>query len=290
MTDLAIVIITHDSRAQVLGALDAVALDPDHARWEVVVVDNASSDGTAQAIAARHPDARIVRNDVGRGFAAGANQGLEATTAPLIVVQTASTVGAPGAFTTLERGALADARIAAVGPLIRNHDGSVQRHGLFRPRPLTAAIVLLGLSRLPLFRREAERYYGRHEPGPPVDVEQLSGACIVLRRAAVAAIGAFDEQFFLYCEDVDWCLRAKEAGWRIVFVPDAEVRREKSISSRRASGETIRLYYRSLRRFYAKHHRSSPAPVRGMYVLMGWLMEQRALAVNALRREKGLRY
>ncbi len=206
------------------------------------------------------------------------------------MIQTASTIATPGTYGTLERAALADERIAAVGPLIRNHDGTVQRHGLFRPRPLTAAIVLLGLARLQVFRGEAERYYGRHEPGPPVDVEQLSGACILMRRAAVTAIGAFDEQFFLYCEDVDWCLRAKAAGWRIVFVPEAEVRREKSLSSRRASGATIRLYYRSLRRFYAKHHRTSPAPVRGLYAALGWAMEQRALAVNALRREKGLRY
>jgi GT2 family glycosyltransferase len=290
VTDLAIVLVTHESRDQVLAALESLALDPEHARWEIVVVDNASTDGTGAAIASRHPGVRVIHNDIGRGFAAAANQGIQVTSAPFIAVQTASTVARPGTFGMLVQAIRADERIAAVGPLIRNHDGTVQRHGLFRPRPLTAAVVLLGLSDLPLLRGETERYYGRHQPGPPVDVEQLSGACIVLSRDAVTAIGAFDEQFFLYCEDVDWCLRAKESGRRIVFVPDAEVRRAKSATSRRASGAAIRLYYRSLRRFYRKHHRTTPVPIRMLWSAGAWATERRALAVNALSHEKGLRY
>ena len=288
--ELAIVLVSFRSRERVLDALALLMRDPSSERWEITVVDNASDDGTVSALTTAFPRVRVIANDRNRGFAAAVNQGVAATTAPFIALHSGAERAGPGTYDRLAAVLSSDPRIAAVAPLVLNPDGSPQRHGLFRPRPRTAFVVLMGLARIPFLRREAERYYGPHEPGPPIDVEQVSGASMVLRRAAFDSIGPLDESFFMYCEDVDWCLRAKAAGWRIVFVPSVEVRREKSISSRRASGATIRLYYRSLRRFYSKHHRRSPAPVRALYLMLGWAMEQRALAINALRREKGLRY
>lgn len=288
--NLAVIVVTHESRERVLATLDDLAADPQRAAWDVVVVDNASTDGTVAAVLRRHPTVRAIRNDVGRGFAAAANQGLAATDAAAAAIITAGTRVPPGALPTLQT-ALGDGRaVAAVGPLIRHTDGTPQRHGLFRPRPLTALIVLLGLTWLPLFAGEARRYYGSHEPGPPYDVEQLSGACILLGRDALEAVGGFDERFFLYCEDADWCLRARAAGWRIRFMPAVAVTREKSENSRAASGETIRLYYRSLRWFYAKHHADAPGPIRAIWSAGAYLTEGLALGSNALRRRKGLRY
>ena len=290
MSGLAVILVTHEARERVLASLDDLAADPARAGWDIVVVDNASSDGTIGAIAARHPAVRTIRNEVGRGFAAAVNQGIAATTAPAVAIATAGTrvpVGALGQLAEVLRSAR---DIAAVGPLIRNPDGTVQRHGLFRPRAVTALIVLLGLDRLPGLGHEAKRYYGPHTPGPPLDVEQLSGACVLLSRAAIEAIGGFDERFFLYCEDVDWCLRAKSAGWRVVFAPDVAVSREKSATAKGASGPTIRLYYRSLRWFYAKHHRNTPLPIRALWSAGAYLAEWSALGSNALRRRKGLRY
>jgi GT2 family glycosyltransferase len=150
--------------------------------------------------------------------------------------------------------------------------------------------VLTPLGRFGPFRTVAERYYGPHEPGPPIAVDNLSGACLVVRRAAWDAVGEFDERFFLYCEDVDWSLRARTAGWRLLFVPDVEVRREKSVTSRGASAQAVRLYYRSLRLFYRKHHGSSPLPVRALWLGGAYAREAAELAADRLRRRKGLRY
>jgi len=290
MSELAVILVTHEARDRVLASLDDLAADPAHADWETVVVDNASTDGTIEAIAARHPAVRTIRNAVGRGFAAAVNQGIASTEAPAVAIATAGTRVPVGALGRLAE-VLGSARnVAAVGPLIHNPDGTVQRHGLFRPRAITALIVLLGLDRLPGLGREAERYYGPHLPGPPLEVEQLSGACVVLSRAAIEAIGTFDERFFLYCEDVDWCLRAKSAGWRVVFAPDVAVSREKAATAKGSSGPTIRLYYRSLRWFYAKHHASTPVPIRMVWSAGAYLTEWFALGSNSVRRRKGLRY
>ena len=287
---LALVVVTHNARAQLETLLDGIADDPGCLVGELVVVDNDSRDGTAEMVAARSARVRYLRNSPGRGFAAAVNQGVRETTAPDIAIVTVSTRLTIAALDGLQRALHHEKDIAAVGPLIRSLDGTVQKHGLFAPRPLTAAVVLLGLGRFEVFRREADRYYGPHRPGPPLEVDNLSGACVMVRRAAWAAVGEFDERFFLYCEDVDWSLRARQAGWRLLFVPEVEVRREKSASSKGNSVFTIRLYYRSLRAFYRKHHAGAPLPARTLWLGAAYLREAVELVADRLRREKGLRY
>lgn len=290
--EVAFVIVTHEARERILASLDAVARETEGREAEVVVVDNASTDGTAKAIRASHPRVRVIHNGTGRGFAGAANQGIAATTAAAVCLMTAGTMLAPGALGSLLAALDPAKRTAAVAPLIRSPDGSVQRHGLFRPTAYTALVVLSGLARAPLFRREAERYYGRHGAGAPLEVENLSGACLLLRRAALEDVGSFDEdRFFIYCEDVDWCLRARARGWRLLFVPSAEALRAKSASTMASSDWAIRQYYRSLRNFYEKHHApQDPLPLRALWRGGAHVKEALALLTNALRRTKGVRY
>lgn len=286
---VAVVAVTRNAEPQLRALLDGLADDPEGLVAEVVVVDNDSRDGTAEMVAAHAVRATYLRNSPGRGFAAAVNEGIRRTSAPDIAIATASTRLDGRVLAALTRVLHAEGRVAAVGPLIRSPDGTVQRHGLFAPRPLTALSVLLGLDVGP-FRRERERYYGPHRPGPPLDVDNLSGATLMVRREAWDDVGGFDERFFLYCEDVDWSLRARERGWRLRFAPGVEVRREKSLSARDRGGESIRLYYRSLRAFYRKHHGRAPLPLRGLWLGGAYAREWFDLALDRTGIRKGLRY
>jgi hypothetical protein len=287
---LAVVVVTHDTKDRTLALLASLARDPSSLSWEIALVDNASRDGTSDAVAELYPRISRIYNDPQRGFAGAVNQGVRATSASFIVTINPDAVVPVGTFDRL-LAAFDDERVGAVGPLVRFPDGSVQRHGMFHPRPYTAAVVLLGLARLPLFRREANRYYGRHEPGPPQDVESLTGACLMFRRAAYEDVGPFDERFFLYCEDVDWSMRARAAGWRLVFVPEASVIHEKAAVSKKRSTFMIRHYYRSLRRFYAKHHARATVPaLRALWYAASYLLEGGMLLSDRIRAQKGLRY
>ena len=289
--DLAVIIVTHNTREPALRLLDSLREDPDRARWDVLVIDNDSADGGLAAIRERHPWVRTRSNVPQVGFAAAVNQGARLTDAPVVVTLNPDTIVPSGTMRRLRDELARDPRIAAVGPLIRYPDGRPQRQGQYRPRPLTALVVLLGLADAPILRREAERYYGRHEPGPPRDVQQLPGTCLMFRRTALEAIGGFDERFFVYCEDVDWSWRAIDAGWRLVYVPEVEIVHEKAVASRAASSRTIRVYYTSIRLFFGKHHAARmPAPLRALWYAGSYLKEANALAANALRREKGVRY
>jgi GT2 family glycosyltransferase len=286
---IAVVVVTRNTREQLRALLDGIAGPGDLVR-EIVVVDNDSSDGT-DVLVAEHPmHPKRIFNHPGRGFAAGINQGVRASTAPDIVVTTASTRVTTAALAELQRELHSAPDIAAVAPLIRGLDGAVQRHGLFAPRPFTALVVLLGLERFALFRREAERYYGPHRPGPAIDVDNISGAGFLVKREAWEKVGEFDERFFLYCEDVDWSLRARKAGWRLRFMPNVEMRREKSMTARVESVASIRLYYRSLRVFYRKHHGRDVLPMRALWLGGAYLREAIELLANRVRRQKGLRY
>ena len=287
--EVAVVVVTRNTREQLHALLDGLADGGDLVR-EIVVVDNDSRDGTDRLVAEHPTHPKRIFNSPGRGFAAGINEGVRASSAPDVVVATASTRLTTSALAALRLELHSADGIAAVAPLIRGLDGAVQRHGLFAPRPLTALVVLLGLERFAMFRGEAERYYGPHRPGPAIDVDNISGACFMVRREAWEKVGEFDEQFFLYCEDVDWSLRAREAGWRLRFVPSVEVRREKSATARVDSVGSIRLYYRSLRAFYRKHHRRDLLPVRALWLGGAYLREGTELLANRMRRQKGLRY
>lgn len=282
------IVVTYNTREATLRHLASLEADPDRVEWDVLVIDNDSRDGTLEAIRERYPWARTVRNVPQPGFAGAVNQGVVLTDAPVIVTVNPDTVVPPGTFARLLACLRQRPDVAAVGPLIRYPSGAPQRQGLHRPRPLTAFVVLTGLSRLPLLRREADRYYGRHEPGPPREVEQLSGACLMFRREAFNATGPLDERFFVYCEDVDWCWRATDAGWRLLFVPEVAITHEKAASSSASSSATIRLYYRSLRAFYVKHYgHSRLAP---LWIAGARLKEYVALAANAVARDRRLRY
>jgi hypothetical protein len=288
---VAVVVITHEERDRTLALLGSLRADPSWPEWDVVVIDNDSRDGSADAIRSAHPDVRVIRNSPQRGFAGALNQGVVATDAPLILAVNPDSIVRAGTIDRLRSVIETDARVGAVGPLIRFPDGRIQRHGMYRPRPFTAAVVLLGFADLPFLRAEAARYYGRHEAGPPTDVDSLTGACLMFRRSAYADVGPFDERFFLYCEDVDWSIRARAKGWRLVFVPDVTVVHEKATVSKRRSTFMIRHYYRSLRRFYEKHHApASPPPLRMFWYAASYLLEGSVLVSDALRANKGLRY
>lgn len=217
---------------------DAIAtVLPSAAVARVFVVDNASSDGSLEGLEPGQ-DARLVlmRNDENVGFAAAANRGMAQTTAECVLLLNPDCRVRPGAIEhlidTLER----QPRAGMVGPLLLNPDGSEQAGGRRKiPTPGLAAIRAFGLGRLSRFFPHAFGDFLLHQqplPRDAVEVEAISGACMMVRRAALNEIGPLDERYFLHCEDLDWCMRFNQGGWTILFAPGAVVVHEKGVSGR----------------------------------------------------------
>jgi GT2 family glycosyltransferase len=251
--ELSVVIVSWNTRQLLLDALAAFQPLPFPA--EVIVVDNDSADGSADAVEAALPAVRVIRTGANLGFAGGVNVGLRAARAPLILLLNPDTLASPEAVASLVAYARAHPAAGIVGPKVLNRDGSLQA-SIFRapslPNLLLSATFLYQLfPRSPFFNRE--RYGGRNpaETGP---VEAVSGCCFLVRREVIEKIGLLDDGFFMYAEETDFCLRARRAGYEVHYSAAGPIVHFGGESSRQASRRMVVQFRRSLVRFARKHH------------------------------------
>jgi hypothetical protein len=223
----------------------------------VYVVDNASIDKSLDLLPRDQGDRlTIIRNGANLGFATGCNIGLKQATGSNILILNPDCQVTDGAIERLITVLRSTDRIGMVGPHLLNPDGSEQAGGRRRlPTPslvLFGAASALGLERfLPV---QLPNFLLHQDPLPssPVEVEAISGACLMARREMIMDIGPLDEQYFLHVEDLDWCMRAHRAGWKILFVPDAKVIHQKGTSSQ-VQPLTVEYYkHKGMVRFYGK--------------------------------------
>jgi GT2 family glycosyltransferase len=245
------------------------ALDEGAAR--VIVVDNGSRDDSLAAVRRDVEPGVLTIVEVGRnvGFAAACNIGLGHSEAPhVLFLNPDCTLGA-GALMRLQAVLDSEASIGMVGGRLCDPDGREQRGGRRRfPTPRLAWDQIVGRLRP---HRNAEGFLQHEEPLPerPVDVEAISGACMLVKREAIAAAGAWDEGYFLHCEDLDWCRQFVARGWRVVFVPDALVYHEKGVSSRSRPVFVEWHKHRGMLRFYRKWQSSQYSWATSMLVMAG---------------------
>ena len=262
MKRLLVVIPHRNGRDLLLRALAAVEVAVDSTCDDVLVVDNGSSDDSISAVRERHPRVEIFSSPWNLGFGRAVNLGMTRGTHRYVLVLNNDCVATrdvvDGLIATLDR----DPHIGVVGPGLQGLDGRPARAWGRAPTPLGE----IGIR---------PRRTPTSEGAEPRDVETLVGACMLVRREAVAAVGGFDEAFFFYFEETEWCLRLRRAGWRVVFVPAVSVLHGKGASvttlRREAQIEMLRsrlLYYR----------RAFSGPTAAM--LTAWRIAR--LVVNAL--------
>lgn len=222
-----IVIVNYNAGSCLLSAVAAALRSS--AVGEVVVVDNASADGSVDRLLSTygfHPRLRVVRNSKNMGFARAANLALCNIDLPLILLLNPDCIIESSTLDRLLPLLERDTEVGMIGCLLRNEDGTEQA-GCRRavPTPWRSFVRVLHLDRVfwgyPRFRN----FVLIKDPLPsvPIYVEAISGAFMLIRREALKRVGPLDEEYFLHCEDLDWCFRFRVAGWKILFVPDVEV-------------------------------------------------------------------
>lgn len=223
-----------------------------------VVVDNASTDGTAEHVRLRHPEVSLIAADLNLGFAGGVNAGVRETTSAWVVLLNPDILLMPDALAMLLRAGEHDASIGAVGAQLIGPDGVPQPTYSLRRFPTLAswAVDLLLIDQVwpdnPITRRYLAWDLDRDVDH---DAEQPAAACLLVRRAAFDAVGGFDTQFHpAWFEDVDFCRRLRLAGYRIRYVAGARIVHEGGVAMRALSlGSFSTIWYRNLLRYAAKH-------------------------------------
>lgn len=293
MLDLGIVIVNWNTCDLLRDCLRSVEQSVG-VTYRVVVVDNASTDGSAERVRAGFPRVELIENADNRGYPAANNQGLRRLgferggpdDAPRYALAlNPDTVLPPDALREMVGYMDADPRVGVAGPKLVLLDGSLDlacRRSF--PTPEISFYRMIGLSRL--FPRS--RRFGRYnltylDPDVETEVDSVVGAFMMVRREAIQRVGLFDETFFMYGEDLDWAYRIKQAGWTVKYNPRVtvtHVKRAASRQSRRAQQE----FYRAMLIFYRKHYRPTTPWWLHSLVLMGLALKGGRPLWRELRR------
>ena len=264
---LTIVIVSYNTRDTLVRCLKALHDSPPKISHQIIVVDNASSDGTVDLIHAKWPSLRIIQMDFNAGFSAANNAAIDSSQSELVLLLNSDTVPAPNSIDNLVSAFDDNSDVAAAGPRLINLRGQVELSFGRMISPWNEAwqkLVTLGITeQFPFFTSWLKRKtHTTHYP------DWISGACMLVRRTDGDTVGWLDERYFLYTEDVDFCAALRAVGHRILFTPDAEVVHIGGQSGSNDPLATHYLYRKSHLAFYAKHHPRWHAPLR-------WLLRLR---------------
>ncbi|OPY02521.1 MAG: N-acetylglucosaminyl-diphospho-decaprenol L-rhamnosyltransferase [Syntrophorhabdus sp. PtaB.Bin184] len=244
---LSIVIITKDTRELLEGLLDSIKKDAPLASLgrEIIVIDNASTDGTEEFVRDACPHARYIRNDRNAGFAVAVNQGAKTSAGRYVLLLNSDTRLIEGEVAKMVAAAESIPDLGLMGPQLVYEDLSLQRS--VAAVPGLAGEMLPGSGRIP-------RGTSAGNAEPARDVESLIGAAIMIRKNAFDDLHGFDERFFFFLEETDFCLRARRKGYRVVFFPGAKVIHLQGRTVRKNWVKGRMEYNISLRKFMKKHH------------------------------------
>ena len=290
MADLSVIIVNHNTRELLAACLASVYASAGGANAEVIVVDNASSDGSADAVRARFPQAQVLAQSENEGFARGTNRGITASRGRLVVLLNSDTLILGDALGMLAQFMDSHPEHAVAGPCLLNRDGSVQTSGYLFTTVLDVLWETLMLTKAfpgsAIFNR---RGLGGQELRSAQDVDWVSGACLVGRRSAFERVGLLDEGFFFYDVEVDWCQRVKRAGLRVALVPQAQVVHYIGATYALMRGDIAGPLLSSRLLYFSKY--SGPAGVLAVRMIfaVGMLGRLLLMPVHWLRRRPNAR-
>jgi GT2 family glycosyltransferase len=249
MPDVAILIVNWNTADRLRRCLQSLRGVPDAVSREVVVIDNGSTDGSPEMVAAEFPEVRLIRNDRNQGFARAVNQGLRSTVTPYALLLNSDAELQAGAMASLVGYLREHQDAAAAGAQLVKPDGRPQ-HSFDRFPSLATELLNKALLRRLVPSLYPSRLQNREDP---CDVDSLIGACLLLRRSAVESVGLLDERYFVFYEETDWCLRARKDGWRIALVPAARVLHAQGETKSLYPGRARVEYWRSKYAYFDKH-------------------------------------
>ena len=286
MASVSVVLVTYESAEDLAACVATLPAAAGPHELEVVVVDNASRDASAEI--ARGLGIKVLENPANVGLSRAVDRGAAETAAPWLLLVNPDTRLAPGSLARLLETAAADPAIGCVGPHLRNSDGSEYPTGRRFPSIVVGA-VHAALGTVWPGNPATRRYHMTDlDRSRPVQVDWVSGACMLLRRDAYEAAGRFDAGYFMYFEEMDLCLRLHRAGWRVVFDPLAEVKHVVGGSTRSAPYRKVWNHHRSALRFYLRRYDRDPrlllAPLVALFLAARGLA---SLARTAIAQRRG---
>jgi len=287
MIEISVIIVSYNVKPFLEQALHSVLKALRGIPSEIFVVDNDSGDGSGLLVRERFPDVHLIRNKKNVGFAKANNQALRRVKGKKICLVNPDTLVRGDTFRVCLDYFDHHPDVGAVGCKILNPDGTLQlscRRSF--PTPWVALTKVLGLSAL--FPKSL--LFGKYnltflDPDETAEVEALSGSFMMVRKQVVDDVGLLDEVFFLYGEDLDWCYRIRQKGWKIVYTPKTQIIHYKGQSTREAPFDSLRLFYRAMHLFVKKHFKKGGFFLPQRFLMLGiWIRGGFSLLSRAVGR------
>ena len=287
---VSIIIVNWNTRDILRDCLSSIAAET-KMRHEVIVIDNASADGSADMVAAEFPDVRLIANEDNRGFAGANNQGLAVATGAKVLLLNPDTIILDGAIDKMADWLDANRDVGCVGCQVLEDADVIQRTCFAETGPLNLALVEFGLHRL----RPRHPFWGRPEYGnwdrdTLRDVDVVSGMFMLVPRQVLEVVGPLDDAFFIYSEEADWCRRIRDAGWRCVFAPVAQiVHLDGGSKSTAQIRSKMYVQMQKSKMIYLRKHYGLWGVFRGRMVFVGSSILRFVMSVTNQREEAAAR-
>lgn len=296
MPSISVVIVNYNAGQFLTACIDSALAQVSQVS-EVLVVDNASTDLSLELCTEHFPEEpklKIIRNTTNLGFAAACNIGITRATGAYVLFLNPDCVLGADSLLRMFQVMEAHPEAGMVGGLLTNEDGTEQAGGRRAvPTPWRSFVRAFGLYRFAEYWPRLFFDFHLHKqalPDHPVEVEAVSGALMLVRREAIEDVGLWDEGYFLHCEDFDWCMRFRQKGWKILFVPDAPVMHHKGICSRSRPIFVEWHKHKGMMRFYRKFFRHQYPGVLMWLVALGvWLRFAAVALYYSMRHAAGPR-
>ncbi len=257
--DISVVIVNYNVRDFLGNALTSLSKALDGFQSEIFVVDNGSDDGSVEFLRNNFPHLHLIANTTNAGFAKANNQALVHAKGKYLLLLNPDTVIQEDTIKVLIQFFATHPHVGMAGCKILNPDGTLQlpcRRSF--PTPWVAFTKVTGLSTLfPKSKLFARYNLTFLDPEQTYEVDAVSGSFMMLRREVYEKIGGLDETFFMYGEDLDWCFRVQQAGWKVYYVPTTSIIHYKGESTRRSDIDELKVFYNAMRLFVHKHHQGS---------------------------------
>jgi len=255
MIDVSVVIVNWNTRDVLRDCLSSVFEQTQGIEFEVIVVDNGSSDRSVQMVEAKFPQVIVIANGENRGFAAANNQAIAVARGKYVLLLNSDTIVLDNAIAKMVSFADKNPDVAVVGCRVLNPDKTLQPTCFMFPSVLnmllSASYLYKIFPRSKFFGRERMSWWDRNDVR---EVDVVTGCFMLVRRKAIERVGLMDEQFFMYAEETDWCYRFKETGWKVMFTPTAEIIHIGGQSTKQVRAKTLVQLRLSILHFINKHY------------------------------------
>ena len=287
MTQLSIIIVNYNVKLFLEQALHSIKSACQGLNVEIFVVDNGSTDGSVQMMMQQFPEVKLIANKENVGFSKANNQAIVQAKGDVLCLINPDTLVREDTFRVCLDYLNTHTEAGMVGCKILNSDGSLQlacRRSF--PSPWVAMTKIIGLSKL----FPQSRLFGKYnltylDPDEISEVEAISGSFMMVRKSVVDSVGMLDESFFLYGEDLDWCYRIHQAGWKIIYLPTTQLIHYKGRSTKEASFDYLKVFYGAMQLFVQKHFKSGWYAFPQWLLLVGiWLRGGLSMLTNVVKR------